>query len=108
MDEKVMLGVNALNAALQKQIAKREAAPLVSDEAAASHIQAVVMASATASSGPLDNFFVLWDKYYPTIVSLLGWASWVLPPKAINIVKALLAVVNNNLIPLVKQIIAGA
>lgn len=103
MDEKVMVSTNALNAAFAKQLAKREAAPLVTDEAAGAHVQAVIVASAGATV--LNDFFAAWDKYYPTIVSLLGWASWVLPPKAINIVKALLAVVNNTLIPLVKDLL---
>lgn len=102
-DEKVMLSTNALNSAFQKQVVKRETAPLVSDEAAGSHVNAVIAASATASTSGLDGFFAAWDKYYPTIVSLLGWASWVLPPKAINIIKALLAIINNELIPWAKQ-----
>lgn len=103
MDEKARLSKADLNKAFTKQLAKREAAPLVTDEAAAAHIAAVVSASASASS--LDSFFDAWALYYPKMVSLLGWASWVLPPKAINAIKALLAVINNQIIPLVRDLL---
>lgn len=104
MDEKLAVSTNALNDAFKKQLAKRDAAPLVTDEAAAAHVQTVV----AAAPGPLDSFFAAWDHYYPIAVSLLGWASWVLPPKSINAIKALLAVVNNQLIPWAKQYFAAA
>lgn len=98
-DEKRAVSTNALNAAFAKQMKKREAAPLVSDEAAATYVQTVV----TSPANQLDTFFAAWDHYYPIAVSLLGWASWVLPPKSINAIKALLAVVNNQLIPWAKE-----
>ncbi len=104
MDEKLAVSANALNAAFAKQLVKREAAPLVSDNAAASHVATVVKASTSApAAGSLDTFFAAWDHYYPIAVSLLGWASWVLPPKSINAIKALLAVVNSQLIPWAKE-----
>lgn len=99
MDEKIAVSVNSLNAALQAQVAKRTNAPLVTDEAAAAHVAAVV--APVAAAGPLDEFCGAWRTYYPKIVSLLGWASWVLPPQAINIIKGLLAVVNNEIVPLI-------
>lgn len=96
MDEKVAV---ALNAAFKKQLAKRDAAPAVSGVTALGHVDAV----SAVSPDVMDGFFANWDKYYPTIVSLLGYASWFFPPKVINILKALLAVINNQLIPIVKD-----
>lgn len=105
-DEKLMVSTNALNAALAKQLAKREAAPLVSDDAAASHVAALaqpVAKPATAAAGGLASFVAMWKAYYPKIVSLLGWASWVMPAQSLNAIKALLAVVNNQIIPIIEQ-----
>lgn len=101
--EKVMLSKNALNAAFAKQVDKRVNAPIVSDEAANSHVAALIAPAPAA--GKFDDFFAAWDLYYPKIVSLLGWASWVLPPKTFNIIKALLALINNEIIPFLKQIL---
>lgn len=108
MDEKVALSLQTLGAKLQKQIDKRVDAPIPSDAALTNHL-AVVTAPVTvptvatpAQAG--DDFFTLWDQYYPRIVSLLGWASWVLPGPALAVIKSLLAVINNDVMPILKQL----
>lgn len=100
MDEKAMVSVNALNRALEKQIVKRTDAPAPTPEAAAKNL-AVVTAT---ESGQFAEFFEAWDAYYPRIVSLLGWASWFMPGKSVTIIKSLLAVVNNNIIPILREL----
>lgn len=102
-DEKAMVSMNALNSAFKKQISKRENAPLVTDDAAASHIAAVVSAPAIKATD-INSFFDAWDTYYPKIVALLGWADWVIPAPAVKVIKALLAVINNVVIPAMKEI----
>lgn len=102
-DEKVRLSRNDLNRAYQRQLDKRTAAPAPTAEKAATYIGAVTTAAA-APPPVLNDFFAAWDKYYPHIVSLLGWASWFLPGSIINPIKALLAVVNNVVIPALKDI----
>ena len=82
MNEKEMVSINALNKAFERQLVKREMAPEVSGAVAYEMSEKVAAAPAMAA-GNFDTFFAAWDKYYPTIVSLLGWASWFFPPKAI-------------------------
>lgn len=101
MDEKIRLSRNDLNRAYQKQLDKRTAAPAPTAEKAATYIGAV---TAAAPPPVLNDFFAAWERYYPHIVSLLGWASWFLPGTIINPIKALLAVVNNVVIPALKDI----
>lgn len=100
-DEKTRLSRNDLNRAFEKQLAKREAAGSPTQEKASAHLAVVT----TAAPGQFDSFFAAWDRYYPSIVSLLGWASWFLPGKTVNTIKALLAVVNNNIIPIIKEML---
>lgn len=99
--EKAMVSRNELNRALGRQITKRIAAGTPSPEMAAAHLSVV---NSAPLSG-LSDFFVLWEKYYPTLVSLLGYASWVIPGKVVNVLKALLAIVNNYLIPMARDLL---
>ena len=105
MDEKLAVSRNDLTRALTKQINKRTAAPAPTPEKATANLAAVTAASAKAANEGFDadDFFVMWDKYYPTVVSLLGYASWFIPGPAVNIIKSLLAVVNNNILPILRE-----
>lgn len=122
MDEKVMVSTNALNkmrdkfkdvnlgAKLAKQVVKREAAPEVTEAKAEEHLAKIELAAAsipaaTLSDATNQHFFDLWDKYYPIMVNLLGWASWILPGDKLKMIKSLLAIVNNEVIPLLKKIL---
>lgn len=117
MNEKTMLGLN-LNAKLKKQIAKRIDAPLPSDAALDSHIAALVAApvakaeiTAQATVAPdtgNDWFFEQWDRYYPLLSRALGWISWTVPGGALQVIKSMLAVVNNDLFPLVRVLLGRA
>lgn len=102
MDEKVALSLNKLNQKLKEQIAKRADAPPPTPDVVAAH-GAVVAAPAAAVAGA--DFFTAWDTYYPKIVSLLGWASWVFPAPTITAIKGLLAVVNNQIIPILRNLV---
>lgn len=103
MDEKQMVSTNALNEALKKQIDKRSVAPTPSNDAAVAHIVAAVTPVAVPAAGNgLASFVAMWKAYYPKMVSILGWASWVVPGKALTIIKSLLAVVNNQIIPIIE------
>lgn len=102
MDEKIMVSTNALNAAFKKQMEKREAAPPVSMVAAASHIvSAAAPAASVAAPAAGFDFCTAWRTYYPRIVSLLGWASWVIPGPALTVIKSLLAVINSEVVPMI-------
>lgn len=104
-DEKLMVSTNVLNAALAKQITKRESAPPPSPEAMQNHIAvaSAPVASPAPSGDGLTSFVAMWKAYYPRIVSLLGWASWVMPAPALTVIKSLLAVVNNQIIPILEK-----
>lgn len=99
MDEKAMVSTNTLNAAYQAQLTKRASAPALTHETAGAHLAAV--ATPVAVGGIEESFCAAWGLYYPKVVSLLGWASWVIPGPTLTRIKALLAVVNNQIVPLV-------
>lgn len=98
-DEKVAVSLNRLNTALAKQIDKRETAGTPSPAAAQVHLNNVT----TAAESRYDDFFDAWDKYYPTIISMLGYVSWLMPGKTITTIKSLLAVVNNQILPILRD-----
>lgn len=124
MDEKAALGLNVLNlnARLKKQIAKRIDAPVPSDTALEKHFAvvaapvaktAITAQAAAVTDAGSDWFFQQWDKYYPTIVSYLGWMTalpkWMLPgglSGGLLMIKSLLAIANNDLFPFVRVLIA--
>lgn len=99
-DEKLMVSTNALNAAMKKQMEKRAAAAVPDDAKVETYLAALVAPApaVAAADGPLGNFCEMWDAYYPRLVSLLGWASWIFPSKTLTPIKALLAVINNQII----------
>ena len=120
MDEKQMVSTNALNkmrdkfrdvnlgAKLAKQVEKRSAAPEVTQAKAEQHlakIEAAAIAPASLDAATNQHFFDLWDKYYPTIVNILGWVSMFIPTEKMKMIKSLLAIVNNDVIPLLKKIL---
>lgn len=123
-DEKRMVGLNELNnvnlgAKLANQVAKRIDAPPPTRAKVEDHIEVVVApvrvdaSSITAPDATPDNnvFFDAWDTYYPKIVGWLGWSTavpkWMLPggmSAALLMIKSLLAVANNDIIPIVKAL----
>lgn len=119
-DEKIMVATNALNKLreinlgekFKKQIEKRDGAPIPSDDQLEQHLSKVVAPNSTTpaavansvAQGGAEAFFDLWDEYYPRVVSLLGWASWVIPGKQLTIIKSLLAVVN-SLMPELRKLL---
>lgn len=105
-DEKVML--SQWNAAFKKKLDKRTAAPDVTPTAFAEHTAALVAAPATTTTAAPFDFFATWDAYYPRLVSLLGWGSWIMPRKVSDILKALLSFVNDKLIPFAKEMMNKA
>lgn len=99
MDEKLAVSRNVLNQALKNQVAKRIDAPPPSDAAVESHLANLVAPADTT----INDFFDAWDTYYPKMVSLLGWASWVFPKPTLTAIKGVLAVINNQIIPIARQ-----
>lgn len=104
-DEKVMLGrneLNRINQQFRKQLDKRLDAGAPAPATARVHLDKINKAAVDDGWG-MDDLISYWDAYYPTIVSLLGWASWVIPGPTVNIIKALLATVNNSIIPILRK-----
>lgn len=107
MDEKLMLSTGTLNKAFEKQLGKRLDAPDPTPEKAGTYLAAMTTKSAAAAAD-LGGFFDAWAKYYPTIVSALGWLDFIVPGKVLKIIKALLAVVNDPIIPILKEYLKKA
>jgi hypothetical protein len=119
-DEKRMVGLNELNlgAKLAKQVAKRTGTSRPDEETLSQHL--VVAAApvpaaelntlATTPAHATDNcaYFDKWDEYYPRLVGWLGWATWgpfkyIVPGSALLMFKSILAVANNDLMPIARQ-----
>jgi len=117
LDEKRMVGLNELgklnlNAKLAKQVAKRSNLPPPTDEKLEAHLAVVtaptgmeVEALASLDGAVSSIFFDTWDKYYPRMVSLLGWASWIFPSSVLVPIKSLLAVLNNDIMPILRKLL---
>jgi hypothetical protein len=119
-DEKRMVSLNELNlgAKLAAQVAKRADAPAPTQEKQREHLEVVAapttageintLATAPPHALSSDVFFDKWAEYYPKIVALLGFIpAWMLPAgtgAVLLMIKSLLAVANNDVLPIVQAI----